>query len=146
MMGAGPWDWHSRSHDTEIEIRVEPRREIRVEVRPERRPQVLAIAPVEVAPYDLRITAFQSRSTVLIFASGSNRTGGFCTALRSLDHPKSGPRIQLSNVAPILCETQAITPFSINAALHVPRTVSKIDVLVGDRYLCIPVEQVAGIS
>ncbi len=142
LMGAGPWDWQRGPHGREIEVRIEPRREVRIEYRP----QVLAIAPIEVAPCDVNITAYQSHGTIMVFATGTNRTGGFGTALRALDCRDASPRIQLSNVAPCGYTTQCLTPFSINAALHIDRCVSTIEVVSGGRVICVPVQQVAGIS
>ena len=91
MMGAGPWDW--RRHGREIEVRIEPRRDVRVEVRPQ-----VCYAPIEVAPCDANISAYQSRGTIMIFATGSNRTGGFCTSIRALDTCEQTPRLRLSNI------------------------------------------------
>ena len=142
LMGAGPWDWRRGPHGREIEVRIEPRREVRVEVRP----QVVAIAPIEVAPCDVNLTAYQSGSTIMIFATGTNLTGGYGTALRALNTRGQIPTIRLSNIAPCGYSTQCITPFSTKAALHIDRCVSKIDVLVGTRTICIPVQEVAGIS
>ena len=144
MMGAGPWDLRCSPWGKEIELRVEPRQDYRHNQRPEYRPQVFA--PADVAPCDLNITAFQSRSTIMIFATGTNRSGGFCTSFCSLDSRDSAPRIQLHNTAPSGYANQCISPFSINAALHTDRCVSKIEILVGDHFICIPVQEVPGIS
>jgi hypothetical protein len=134
MMGAGPWFW-----------RHEPRH-VEVVVRPEPPPVMVVGGPVDVMPEDLHITAYQARDTIMLFATGTNRTGGFTTSLRALDVRALSARVQLSNITPPGPAVQAITPFSLNAALHIDRPVSTIEVTVGNQVLNVPVTQVQSIS
>ncbi len=139
MMGAGPWDWKIGSHDRHDTRRIE------VVVRPETRP-VVVVRQIEVEPFDLHLTAYQSRDTIMVFASGNNRTGGYTTSLRAIGGRENSTRIQLSNITSGGICTQAITSFSLNAAMHVDCAVSSIEVRVADRVICVPVTQVASIS
>ncbi len=133
LMGAGPWEWRSRPSHKEIIVCEEDR------------PSIIA-QPIDVAPCEIQFAAYQSRDTIMIFATGANSTGGFNTSLRALDTRGHTLRLQLCNLAPIGLATQCITPFSLNAAIHAKRGVCTIDVRVGDRLICVPVVQVALIS
>ena len=133
LMGAGPWDWTRRGTHREIIVRDEHR--------------AYPIArPIEIEPCNVQFTAFQSRDTVMIFATGSNRSGGFTTSLSALDTRGHSVTLKLCNIYTPGCGTQAITGFSINAAIHADCALSTVDIRVGGRVICVPVSQVACIS
>lgn len=100
----------------------------------------------EVEPCGVSFNAYQSGDTVMIFASGTNRTGGFTTSLGAIDTHGHSVTLKLCNIASQGYCTQAITPFSINAAIHADCALSTIDVIVGGRKVCVPVSQVACIG
>ena len=144
LMGAGPWEWHRRPGECEEVVR----REYRPEYRPDRqeyRPVIIERI-TEVEPCGVSFNAYQSGDTVMIFASGTNRTGGFITSLGALDTFGRKVTLKLCNIAPQACVTQAITPFSINAAIHADCELSTIDIVVGGRQVCVPVCRVARIG
>lgn len=132
LMGAGPWDWGRRSAHREVIIRQE---------RP-----VVVIRTVEAEPYGVSFNAYQSGDTVMIFATGTNRTGGYATSLSALDTRGRDVSLKLCNIAPEGICTQVITPFSLNAAIHADCILSTIDIRVGSRVVCVPVSQVARIG
>jgi hypothetical protein len=131
MMGAGPWDWHWGKH--------EPRR---VEVVVATPPPVVIVQPVDVAPCDLRITAYQARDTVMVMVNGSNATGGFTTSLAAIDTRDHCPELVLHNVRGGGFCTQAITPISLNAAFRSHGDVPSVKVRVADHVIVVPVRDV----
>jgi hypothetical protein len=144
LMGAGPWEWRHGNRHTEIVVHPEFRR--------------VVIAPVEVMPCDLHISAYQSRDTIMVFVTGSNRTGGYSTFLQAADGHDGSLRLEIRNIAPIGVCTQAITPFSLNAAMHTDdrpthgwsgwakRSATTLEVRVAGQVICVPIEQVVSIS
>ena len=143
MMGAGPWYWHYPSRHLAVVVRPDP---LVVFSAPAVTPVVVAPVPVDVMPDGLTFTAYQSRDTIMLFASGSNRTGGFATALRTIDVRDAFAHVQLCNTAPCGPAVQAISPFSTSAALHVDRPLSSMEVRVAGQVMSVPVVQVASIS
>ena len=133
LMGAGPWDRTRRGMHKEIIVREEHR--------------AFPIArAIEVEPYNVQFTAYQSGDTIMIFATGANRTGGYTTSLSALDTCGHDVTLKLCNIFSAECATQAITGFSINAAIHADCALSTVDIRVGHRVICVPVCQVARIS
>lgn len=132
LMGAGPWDWGRRSGHREVVIR---------QARP-----VIIQRVVEVEPCGVSFNAYQTGDTVMIFATGTNRTGGYATSLSAIDTRGHDVKLALCNIAPQGFCTQAITPFSLNAAIHADCALSTIDIRVGSRTVCVPVCQVARIG
>ncbi len=137
LMGAGPWEWHRRPGQREVIVRQE--------YHPEYRPVIIERI-TEVEPCGVSFNAYQSGDTVMIFATGTNRTGGFTTSLGALDTFGHKVTLKLCNIAPQGCVTQAITPFSINAAIHADCELSTIEIVVGGRQVCVPVCRVARIG
>lgn len=147
MLGAGadPW-WiragfgHSRGHD-QVVIRTGPVCDQR---------QVIVREPVcvEVIPFDLHFSAYQSQGTVIVVATGSNRTGGFETCLTGRDIHDSTPTLILRNTAPGrgVCVTQAITCFSVSASFYSRCALSTVTVRVADTCVEVPVVQVRSLS
>lgn len=132
MMGAGPWDWHSRREGRRVEVVIG--NPPRVVVRP---------AIVDEVPCDLRITAYKAHDTIMVMVNGSNRTGGYMTSLSAIDTRGHCPELLLRNTRPTGMCTQAITPISLNGAFETRRSVSSIKVKVADRVIVVPVCEVA---
>lgn len=153
LMGAGPEDWRidwsfgrdrdrdrdrGRDHD-----RGRGRDTIVI------RPSFPAPRPhlAEVLPANLSITAFQYRDTIMIHASGENRSGGFTTSLSAIDTRCAEPILYLTNIGPAShgFSTQACIPFTINGAIRVDREVRCISVRIAGQSVHVPVTCVAGL-
>jgi hypothetical protein len=134
MMGAGPYDWHIGWG------RHEPRR-VEVVVRPPA--PVIIKRVVDVVPCDLRISAYQAHGTVFVMVKGTNTSGGYATSLSAIDTDDRCPKLCLHNTPAAGYATQVMTPISLNAAFRPGRSVSEVQVRVGDRVIAVPVSSVA---
>ncbi len=84
----------------------------------------------EVLPCDLRLTAYQSRDTVIIVATGTNRSTGFTTAFQACDIRDRSPELRLMNTSS--CEPcgQVMTGFEVSSSFHTRHQISCIKVVV----------------
>lgn len=142
LMGAGPDErGRGRGRDDgfsgifgKIDIRIgQPRRpEIRhVEVR----------HVEEVMPCDLKLSAYQSRDTVIIVATGTNRSTGFQTGFQACDIHDRTPELRLMNTSS--CEPcgQVMTGFEVSSSFHTRHQIGCIKVIVAGRAFDVHVVQ-----
>lgn len=104
----------------------------------------------EVAPAQLELRAFQIDDQVMVYAQGSNRTGGFITLLERCDTGRGNSRdavIHLRNYTKGKHRfvTQCLTPFEVTGSIRVRGCVEEIKVLVAGEYRCVRVCQVNSI-
>ncbi len=96
---------------------------------------------IEERPCDLQIRAIQAGSSVIVFATGSNRSGGFVTTLDRVGDDYGAPRLVLKNVLDTRAyATSCVTPFDVRGFIEVRGCVSEIKVCVADQEICVPVE------
>lgn len=115
-----------------------------------RPPVVVAPAPIvlparyDVRPYELSLRAVQAGETVIVFAEGSNRTGGYTTKLDIVSGGYGQARVVLKNLAPSGCEvvTQCVSPFSEQGYFTSCERLREIKVCVAGQEVCVAVEQV----
>jgi hypothetical protein len=98
---------------------------------------------IEVIPQCLELTAFQAGDTVLLFAKGENRSGGFTTRL---EREGRGDRLKLINTSPRgRFVTQRLTPFQLSGSFQVRGCLTEITVCVAGQNRCVKVCQVQSI-
>lgn len=101
---------------------------------------------IEERPSDVHLRAIQAGSTVIVFATGSNRTGGFTTTFDRVSDGYGPPRLVLQNVRDTRAyATQCITPFDVRGFIEVRGCVSEIKVCVAGQEICVPVEAVGAV-
>lgn len=101
----------------------------------------------EVMPCDLSVTAYQSGDTVIVVATGTNRSGGFTTTLAICGARSATPEVLLGNsIRTDRCATQAITPFNVQGSFRTRHRLCTLRVKVAGECLTIPVTQVACLS
>jgi hypothetical protein len=142
MFAAEPWfriSWgHSDARRERVVIR-EPRRERWPEVRHE--------APrVEEIPCDLRLSAYQTKDTVVVVARGTNRAAGYATALSSCGVRGRAPELVLHNLAPQSCGAQVQTAFEVTGSFTSCERVACLKVIVAGKTYDVGVTQVCPLS
>ena len=147
LASADPWlrfqfgNDHSRREQVHIRGPVvcrEPQRPVFVPVRIQR---------VEVLPCDLQFSAYQSRDTVIIIASGTNRSAGFATSFGAIESGSWAPALTLCNLSPDSeCAAQVVTPFSISASFHAHSALRCISVRIAGQCIEVPVTQTRCLS
>jgi hypothetical protein len=101
----------------------------------------------EVMPCDLSVTAYQSGDTVIVVATGTNRSGGFTTTLAICGARSASPEVLLGNsIRTDQCATQAVTPFNVQASFRTRHRLCTLKVKVAGECLTVPVTQVACLS
>jgi hypothetical protein len=100
----------------------------------------------DMMPMDLKIEAYRSRDTVMLFVTGSNRTSGFTTALTGCDTAGWSPTVTLRNTPGQGACADVCTAFSLNAALRLTRNAHCIQVRVADRTIDVPIREVQSLS
>lgn len=131
LMGAGIDGWGKRHG------RSSPQVVSRVEVNigfpsPFRQPVVVRHGE-EVLPGDLRLTAYQSGDTVIVVATGTNRSTGFNTAFVGQDVHDRSPELRLMNTSRGEPCAQVLTAFEVSASFHTRHRVECIRVIVAGR-------------
>lgn len=100
----------------------------------------------DVMPMDMKIQAYRSRDTVMLFVTGSNRTSGFTTALTGCDTSGWSPTVTLRNTPAAGACADVCTAFSLNAALRLTRNATCIQLRVADRTIDVPIQDVQSLS
>lgn len=115
--------------------------------RPPAAPAIVLPARYDVRPYELTLRAVQAGETVIVFAEGSNRTGGYTTKLDIVGRSYGQPQIVLKNLAPSTCEvvSQCVSPFSERGYFTSCEALREIKVCVGGQEVCVRVEQVCAL-
>lgn len=97
----------------------------------------------EEVPCDLHLSAYQSRDTVILVATGSNRSGGFTTTFAPCDLNDRTPEVRLVNTPARDACTQGITPFDVSSSFHSRHQLGCIKVIVAGRSYDVHVKQTA---
>lgn len=100
----------------------------------------------DIMPMDLKIQAYRSRETVMLFVTGSNRSAGFTTALAACDTSGWSPTVTLRNTPGHGVCAEVCTAFSLNAALRLTRNAHCIQVRIADRTIDVPIQEVQSLS
>ncbi len=129
LMGAGPevkvggLSFHPPQFGIKVRFgsprRPEPRHE-------ERRPEF-------IMPCDLQLSAFQSGSTVIIVAKGTNRESGFNVHFDACNLSDRTPEVILHNDRGHGACSQVITSFEATASFTSRRSLSCIKVRIGNQ-------------
>ena len=142
---AEPWfhitfgDWGRRPQHREPERRPPVVITRPVSVRPEYR------RPVEEVPCDLRFTAYQTRDTVILIATGENRSAGYATCLEVCGDGFA-PTVTLRNTTPRDACSQVISRFEVSGSFRAKDCLRTITVRVADRCFQVPVTEVRALS
>jgi hypothetical protein len=86
--------------------------------------------PVEEAPCELTMTAYQAGDTVILIARGTNRAAGFVTSLLACASHAGTPEVTLSNSAPAHCGAEVHTAFEVSGSFRSHRAIHTLDVHV----------------
>ncbi len=116
---------------------------IRIGEQP-RRPEIRRVEirrVEEVLPCDLRFSAYQSRDTVIIVATGTNRGTGFQTGFQACNIHDRTPELRLMNTS--RCEPcgQVTTAFEVSSSFHTRHQIGCIKVIVAGRAFDVHVVQ-----
>ena len=117
-----------------------------------REPQRPVYVPIhvqrfEVLPCDLHLAAYQSRETVIVVATGTNRSEGFCTALTACELNEWAPTLTLRNTSPETdCAAQGATAFTLSASIRSCHALRCITVHVAGQSYEVPVVQTQCLS
>ncbi len=96
----------------------------------------------EVLPCDLHFSAYQAGETVVVVATGTNRTAGFSTTFGSIGISQWSPVLALCNLsAESDCVPQCPTPFSVSASFHARRDLRCFSIRVAGQVFEVPVTQ-----
>ena len=135
---AGPWPW-GRSHGTRVVI--QPRIVIHGGYE---RPHYQPVC--DVVPADLKFTAFRSRDTVMVFATGTNHQAGFTTALTDVDAQGWNTVVTLRNTPRGGPCADMCSPFSVSAAICMRTNTRCLTVRVAGQSFEVPIVEVQTIS
>jgi hypothetical protein len=142
LMGAGPevkvagLTIHPPKVFGNVQIRIGDRNWGRDRDRHEKRIE-------EVIPCDLHFSAYQSRDTVILVATGANRTGGFTTTFAPCDLNDRTPEVRLVNTPGRDACAQALTPFEVSTSFHSRYQLGCIKVVVAGHSYDVHVTQTA---
>ena len=140
VFSANPWTWTGR-------VRVQHRPPIVVARGPRHAPPpVVIVRQVEAFPCELRLSAYQTRDTVIVMANGANGSAGYVTCLAVHGEHHLSPTVVLRNTAPAACVSQVVTPFEVTGSFRTRSCLRTLSVRVADRCIEVPVVQVPGIS
>ena len=116
--------------------------------RPEiHRGPVVRYERCEVLPCDLRFTAYQAGDTVIIVATGTNRTAGFTTSFGRVDSDHRGATLTLCNLsAQDSCAAEVLTGFSVSGSFHARQALRCVSVRVAGQCFEVPVTQTQCLS
>lgn len=135
-----PWFWSGPARGRGgVKIVIGPPRPAHPP-RPARPPQVCE--PVDEAPCQLEVSAYQTRDTVIVVASGANKAGGYVTTFSACDTRGRTPSLTLRNTPPAHCGTQVITPFDVTGSFRSRQRVHHITVSIAGQTRTVRVTQV----
>jgi hypothetical protein len=131
------WGWGRHYHGPAVVVRAQIGVPVIVP------PPVVIARPmiVDEVPAGLQMTAYQSRDRVIVVINGTNRAGGFTTALSA-----AGDSFILHNSAPIDGCREGASAFSISGSICSPRELHQVCVRIGDRAFEVPVTCVQALS
>ena len=102
---------------------------------------------VEVMPCDLHFAAYEAGVTVIVVATGVNRTGGFSTSFGRGEGGRGAPVLTLCNTwAQDDCGPQVLTAFSISGSFHARPGLRCLSVRVAGQCFEVPVTQTQCLS